>query len=79
MFSSIEIPKNERDLGHLQKVIRAKNKKHLRGLKMVKKQITCSRLKDLTNVAEIPAKGSEDTYQQYNNSTASNLAKQIKK
>ena len=48
-------------------------------LKMVKKQITCSRLKDLKNVVEIPAKGSEDMYQQYNNSTASDLAKQSKK
>ena len=46
---------------------------------MVKKQITCSRLKDLKNVVEIPAKGSEDMYQQYNNSTASDLAKQSKK
>ncbi len=48
-------------------------------LKMVKQQTTCNRLKDLINIAEIPSKGSEDLYQQYNNSTASNLAKQIKK
>jgi hypothetical protein len=46
---------------------------------MVKQQTTCNRLKDLINIAEIPSKGSEDLYQQYNNSTASNLAKQIKK
>lgn len=46
---------------------------------MVKQQMTCSRLKDLINVAEIPSKGSENLYQQYNNSTASDLAKQIKK
>lgn len=46
---------------------------------MVKKQITCSRLKDLINTEELSAKGSDDLYQQYNNSTASDLAKQNKK
>jgi len=49
------------------------------GLKMVKKQITCSRLKDLINIEEIPSKGSDDLYQQYNNSIASDLAKKTKK